>query len=1019
MQLLYRRQVEVSGRHMAQLSQLLLAYSPVFVAASQHAAVWDLFTLLCYATRRRLRRKHNRDCLEAFLWGLYDPLSRDEEFSKNADGVHLLNTADGFVFGRPSPRATQGGSHLQLPSCNDVRVATLHHLLYRCLQTETSLQIDAQAAAHIELLLSWALLLAGDDMRPFMRDAVVHRLCKPITPSNTGASAGRRISTLESVRQWRRLALRHNEAPLRHVEENDKGGRGKHGKALLPAAAVFNTVEREARQTGGWAVPAMERCLLSTLMHSTHLPTGTQRNTSSAATTRYRKPTRSTKAEKTESELRLAGAAAATPRAYARLRWGSLDSGLPPYSSTTTPTAARLLQRRQASSEEEIAELMHTALELPKHAWCLAEAVAVRLVRCLRLRAAYPVAAPRATSVTRRQLLAAFRRLARHSRVGVLTHALVLESDDTATLSAAPTKDGCGEDPFSFAEFAAAATLTLVRHIHSDEDAAQIIGVWWYERSTAATHISPDVLRRLRAWVEALPPPLLSEQLARTFEQLSQLETSVPSSASFAGSYLLTSSEDKVNDSEAKEVWKAIIAAAQPHNTAQPVQVQDGGASSVGASIDTPTAPSFSFSTTPHQSSVKDAVTVRSGNVVSLRRLQWIALLNDSPRREWRWLGISAEPHSWTEQCRLVEASEKAELTAVEQHNATDLGDRCLHGQCETATASWRALRRWGWLDELMTTYSGQDGRAGLAEECGRGRLEDEELGRTAAAAETAAHDGLSPSACLGASQIITHFVRIACHTFQTLSATGATHARHSPAPAAADTTRTPVTSQTYAAPFETWEEALRTLASYCELLATNAEEVKEHDSARAVHHKKLLCAASAFIECSIAFWRALHAPLFTSADVNDAADVSSVLCAQYKTILDLHSAVALAQQKLALHHPGEEEREAAASALPSLPAELHADVFRLLTHARVPRWRQCEALLLLADDVATLSSAGAKTAGGGTPMTAARATPTWQGSFEIPLFVYAEVLTAYAAHQQPVPQQLRERCMRRLRGAL
>ncbi|KPI88933.1 hypothetical protein ABL78_1978 [Leptomonas seymouri] len=1029
MQLVCRRHAELSGWHMAHISQLLISYSPLLDSPSEHAVVWDSFLLLSYATRRRLRRQHNCNCLEAFLWGLYSPLRGEGGRGEYGGSVYLPINAGGAV-DRSLPSTTQGGCLLSAPYRNAARRATLHHLLHRCLQMEAPAQMHPQASAHVDLLLSWSLLLAGDEVQRSMRDAVVHRLCKSVTRSNkvTGSRKPRRVP--KSVEQWRRLALQHSKDQVEQVNENERSYHGKCGKALMRGAAVFAAVEQEARQTGGWSVPVLERDLLLGMLHPEQHQMGTKAIWPSVGIIGCRSPTRSTRPEKTKGQLNLVAAVTATLRAYARLRWGPLGPSSPsrrsavssvvgPRSRSAVAAAppARRLQHWQSSCEEEIVELMHAALELPQYALCLAEAIAVRLVHCLRLRSVYAGAAPTATPLSRDKLLTTIRRLARHSRIDVLTHALVLQSDGASTVSEEHAGRDAREDPCSFSSFAAEATPALVRALRSAEDAVQVMDLWWRERRAAATSLSVDILRRLRAWVEALPPPLRSEGLGDILEQISQLQTSVPATTSPMGTQLSTSSKDNVKANEAQEIWKAIVAAAKLRGPASISTLRDGATDNMCDTANAPASPSLSTSLSLHHPSAWAVMTPHTR--VSMRRLQWIALLNDSPRREWRWsgmhhasAGVTGDPNLRTELCRMVEASEMEDWTAAEQNDLTGLDPQSSRCQRETAAASWSALYSGHWLDKMIGRCIRRRGRAQRTGESKVGCPRDGDDENTTAFPDEPLQKPVSPLCHLPSSPIVLHFVRLSFQATPTHSAKGSKQGSSSLARTAVSVTEAPTNSQIHALPLDQWEEALRCLATYCMHLVTRIE-MTERSSARATSCRKLSCAASAFIQCLGAFWQALGDARFESAVLHSTIDVSSMLCEQYKAVLDLHLAIALAQHTPSLRHS--RIKEAMASALPPLPDALQVDIFQRLTQRSVPQWQECEELLLFADDVATLCNAGTKANSREKLANTAHTTRKPQLLFKVPLAVYAEVLAAYAVHQRQLPQQLLERCVRSL----
>lgn len=1061
LQLMCARHVELEGRSMALLSRLLLSCAACFTGASQpDTAVWEPFLFLCYATRRRLRRKHNRDCLEALLWGLYPPPShRDDGVSrqKRGDAVSLSCSPNGTKKALVRPQlwgyATEMERAARLPAAQEVRRATLHHLLFRCLETETVVKAGVQAAAHADLLLSWSLLLARDEMAPCVRDAVVHRLCKrvssppPRVPSAAELNSAAAATVFPaSVWQWKRLALKRAAMAPSSGEDH-----GRHGKALLPGAAVYATVEREARQTGGWSVPAMDRHLLSVLPSTS----GPHRSavvalTSSVGTTHYTRAAQSPAGRAAERELRLEKATTATLRAYVRLRWGPLDSD-EVFDCTRTAANGKVkgcvmspenLKTAVRFCEAEVVELVHTALELPKYAWSLSEAVAVRLLRCLHCRDAYFTAAAAAaaarstslreghsqpTSLTQRQLLAAFRRLTRHSRVDVLTHELLLQGEGSGVAAAATTEQrethsmlaAANEDPFSLAAFTAAAIPILVSRLYNADEAAQLVDLWLHERRVAALPLSLNALSRLQLWVEALPPSLRSAKLSGLIEQLALVETNRDPLLFGA-----KRGEDEVASTEV--VWAAVRAAAAPVTVARKMHDSTPALSEADVQGTPLLLPAEQPCFFPQSDSLTPQVRV------TLQRLQWTALLNESARREWLWstpynvsasVTLRCDEPVWPDRCRAVEASENDVTTAAEQLALRELCRRCFPRPVERPAASRNLMHDERKLDAWLTTpvSQGADGPH-------TGPLEDlndvcDVTGSTALLWDHAAPSSLK---YVRAAHLARFFL-------QTTDAATEGAAVAASAPLSRVSESAPAGPQEAAREPESgevlvlqYEEALTLLASHCTHIMTRMKSPPPLTCASgATGRANLRTAAAGFIRCFVAFWHAANGTPFGGArqepPPNDGVEFTTALCTHYATALALYRAVLLDQQsrlsRCHHQHPhNNKSSEIARAGLPLLPDDLHLGVFQRLTRAHTPLWQRCEDLVVLADDVAVLASAVA--AAPLSPFEAPQmgtATSGEPSTFELPLRVYAEVLAAHAAHQRPVPPMLYKRCLEKL----
>jgi hypothetical protein len=1067
LQLMCLRHAEVAGRHMAQLSRLLLSSSHLLRDAAQHTAVWDSFALLCYASRRRLRRRPNRNCLEALLWGLFYPRNQHEGRQGGRDAA-LAAVAS--VESCP-PQRQPSSSSLRATQTNRMsflarnragtRRAALHHLLYRCLERETVAESDlGAAAAHTDLLLSWALCIAGSNLEPTMRDAIVHRLCKSFTPAHRAAETTV-VATLPSppsVQQWQQLALRCTEA---QIKSGDDGRHGKHGKVLLPGNEVFAAVEREARRTGGWAVLAADKDLLA-LLCSTQLPAMVRWNVTTAETTqRERAATTAAPTAASEREWRLAEAASATLRAYARLRWDPTDDDDTlrcksvkaaegaTASIETPPPPLRVLRLRQRSIELEVEELMHTAWELPRPAWCLSEAIAVRLVRCLRRHRACAAAVataaslssstsssaphaslPATTSLTRRQLLAAFRRVARHSRTDVLMYAVVLQGAAAAT-AAVPSRGytmplvvDTDDDPLSLAAFTAEATRLLVGRLFSAADAAQLVEQWWRERAAAATSLHVDVLDRLHNWVSALPPSLRSQKLAALLLRVAQLETSLPCTPSLMKRHsAVWSTEDAATVvpvvAAAKRTWEAIVAAAQPHPSVAPLPVSTSTASTAIAADALMCMSSNSPAKPPSYSAGMNTTAPQTR--ILLRRLQWVALLNDSPRREWRWSGVwtnaASRHHGWATTCAAVEAAEaENEMTAAERRAVEEVcGCRCASDKDVDAMQAtpWIVVYERRWLETLLATA------------CASPLTTDPQSSAPANAVDSAAalHSVEEPLPMVGVPPSLLPVYELLfkvskpSHSLTGVLVAGGAHPVDAlPGSVTAGCCDVPPAAETHLFVCAHYDEALRLLALYGAHLVKHLDAA-DSETRRTAEARKLWWVASAAVLGLIDFWKAYKRASGAPAPRDAFMPGPEALCEHYQAVVQLLHAMAQKVPTCSLFRSNAATATTAAfSPLPSLPEDLHLDVFSTFTLANTPDWQRCEALLLLVDDVAACGATAACNPGStATPVSNTNATLMNAAYFQVPLRVYAEVVAVYAAHQRPMSQRLRERCTRQL----
>lgn len=883
LRLLCRRHVELTGRHVAHLSRLLLAHPPLFRGAflsttEQHqqcVAVWDAFTLVCYATRRHLRRKHNRDCLEAFLWGVYAPLQSAHQPQQQQQ----QHRASGGRVDAPSVDAELWAAARK----SGVRRAVLHHLLHRCLETETAAEIGVQAAAHVDLLLAWALLLAWEEVEAVVRDAVIHRLCKQTRLEGHSRRPAHGASGA-SVEQWKRLALR-----LAAAHTKADGDRGTAGRAAQPGARVFAAMDRESRYTSGWSIVPLDRQLLRCVLsrpspssdHQAPADASMPTTLGVAETSRHFGAVRPAQLAADDDALRLREAARTTLHAYAQMRWGRLESAAPMRASAGL-----------ASCEEEMGELIHTALELPKHAWCLCEAVAVRLVRCVRHYAALlerTAVAQGKCVMPPPQLLAAFRRMARHSRTDVVTTAVVMEETEGCRTRAGgeaacdTTAESRNKDaPFS-AAFTTAAIADASRQLTCAAEAEWVAEVWAHDRSMAVGPIPHVVLARLHAWVKALSPSLRSEEFAIAVAAMAQIDTAA---SQLSGAV-----------APVDEAWQNIVRDAQPTAVAPQSTVPE-----MHPTLATPPVSRVQHST-----------------------LLWTHLVNANPRREWQLSAMSRPLASTaaapTAKCPLIEWSPVvgAVVESTEKDGAAQVEEACLHrlfnAHIGSSARSWAVRRDWHWLDHVSAAVAHSQEHP----------------------APSSGEWDTTPSSSLSQQ---TRILRAYASPSRTVDGgavecawvppklTLATSAEAAAAAADPDTLLL----------FLDWDAALHTLSSY---------------AARTTDTEQLSFLVGAFTRCFVGLWATFRCvdSLPTSLEPpHDAIQIAAALMPHYATALRLCSELREARGGAAASGIGGEAKAAV------LPDALHLNLFRSLLHAAEPQWQQCEALICLAGSATSAS---------------------------------------------------------------
>ncbi|CBZ08723.1 hypothetical protein, unknown function [Leishmania infantum JPCM5] len=1034
------RPVELSGKHMAHLSKLLLSCPHLLTAAppsqnnlSQALAaevqeeVWSAFTCLCYATRRSLRRRQNVECLEALLCGVYmrvhrDPATvqssgRDSRTSRLASAM-LRSGVDAGDGGWQSQYA---GHPLPPHLLAKVRQAALCHLVHRCLLRGALAKVGAAEEAneeHARLLLSWALLLAREDMDPVVHAAVVYRLRRSPGLAEGGSPAGASPACVES---WRRLALRV-EAVLR-----PSGLGEQRTTALATGAEVFQRVDRTCKATRGWAVSSMDRRLLAALRAQRFAQKHVPLRLGSATEPVVSRRVGAARARTRDAAVqRVSDGAAAALHAYARLRWGPLNISEAEQLVTDGATLALSAAptdgaRREAHAPvtermiaEECEDVIETAADLPLHALCLAEVLCVRLLRCMHRwkgTSLGGVIAPPASSGTpqaspavlpasqQRRVLAALWKLSAYTRAEVVTAALLELQGEARTTAATGRSGNVHSDPSRTAPPSARIGPSMLpracwpligavcRHA---QDAVHVTRELMGHREMMAAPLSLASLQRLREWLVALPGSLHSAHMVKALREWAEMEKSKLSGASSRAQACLTAWDDVVRTALEQHAAQALLAAL------------DGQSAAAVAA----TGPCC----TPCGEELRSTYAVMTGPAsAQLRRIQWIAEANSSAVREWRWsMGVASPLIGWTTVGRsasllhhtsalpaavlVVEATE-ADLTDTEHDAAVRLlCQRCFSGLSGSDTFSWsdrlacRALER-AQAMSIPTTQLGVRIDEGLA------------------ADHSSAADGDADASSRQSKQCKGSIVSAAALHY--LLARG-------------NTTTSSATAM--ATMFSTAElgDALQTLSVYVEFLEkTRRSGVYNDPCGERAIDRRLRCAAAAYVNCLSDTWHVTMraAPSSTSAAPLHVADKEVLLTcfpAFYHCALRLYDR--LLWDEAELDKSGDE----VLMNLPCLSGALHEAAFRALV--RTPGTSRCtiETTLLLADRVARRWAArGMVSSSSSVPNSAVASTPSLkdhQPAFCVPLSVYQLVLATYAADRTPLPQRVRACCEAALR---
>ncbi|KAK7195749.1 hypothetical protein NESM_000505500 [Novymonas esmeraldas] len=659
--LLVRRSTEMSGKRMAHLSAILLRCPFLLAPLHRHGSgrtsatrcaalaavqdrVWQGFSLLCYATRRILRRQQNADCLEALLWGVYYRVQQEDD-----DLVCRTTSMERDTAAHHGRNAVH--AHCVLPPRLEARVrrAALCHLVHRCLLTDATphrgARESAMRATTSLLLLSWSVLLAWADMDPVVRAAVSLRLSRA-APAAAAPPA--------SVEQWRRLALRvvaalPDGAP---VAATDTGGRGgSRRREPVSAASVFEAVEQRAANTDGWAVSAVDRRLvLGLLAASTTLQSPVPVDPLPAVSWRKAR-------EPAASALQVLSGAASALRAYARLRWS------PPDGTGGTGGAGRgwRVSASPASvcaAVEECAEVAQAAVELPLHGVCLAEALCERLLRLLHH--IDGSALDGAGASLQRRLLVALLRLSVHARADVTASAVLQLQPHSERNGNADGREG--NSHASWASARGWLPLLLAGCVDS-EAAVQTVREWMRQREMMAHRLSVASVARVREWVLALPCSAHSPELARVLGDWAEREkdkTSGGSDRQLVGATRLAAA---VNNSavDFEAAWAAVVRAARGQQAALALL-----AAWEGSPAGTPCRQWSGAELHRTHSALSGPAAAR------VPVLRWVAYVNSSAVREWQLClgGVIhpatslSQPETLPDALRLVVATE-AEVPAT------------------------------------------------------------------------------------------------------------------------------------------------------------------------------------------------------------------------------------------------------------------------------------------------------------------------------------------------------------------
>ncbi|CAJ04235.1 hypothetical protein LMJF_24_0430 [Leishmania major strain Friedlin] len=1033
---LARRPVELSGKHMAHLSKLLLSCPQLLTAAppSQNylaqalvaevqEEVWSSFTCLCYATRRSLRRRQNVDCLEALLCGVYmrahhEPATlqssgRDSRTSRLVSAMlrSCVDARDGGwqrrYAGHPLP------PHLLAR----VRQAALCHLVHRCLLSGAVAKVGAAEKANEEnarLLLSWALLLAREDMDPVVHAAVVYRLSRGPGLAEGGSPAGASPACVES---WRRLALL--------VEAVRRPSRLGEQRATAPAngAEAFQGVDQACKDTRGWAVLSVDRRQLGALCAQTHAPLSLWSATGPVVS----RGVEAARARTRDAAVqRVSDGAAAALRAYVRLRWEPLSISeaeqlLPDDAALAVSVALTEGARREAPTSitermiaEECEDVIESAADMPPHAVCLAEVLCVRLLRSMQRwkgTSLGGVIAPPASSGTaqaspavlpasqQRRVLAALWKLSAYARAEVVTAALLELQGEAGTTAAAGKSGNVHSDPSCTAPSSALmgpsmpprACWPLIGAVcRHAEDVVHVTRELMSHREMMAAPLSLASLQRLREWLVGLPGSLHSAHLVKVLREWAEIEKSKLSGASSRAQECLTAWDDVVRTALEQHAAHALLAAL------------DGQCAAAAVT----TGPCCS----PCGEELRSTYAVMTGPAsAQLRRIQWIAEANSSAVREWRWsMGVASPLIGRTTVGRSASLLHPASAlpAAVLAVEATELDltdtehDAAVRLLCQRCFSDLSGSNTFSWSDRLACRAL-ERAQATSTPTTQLGVRIDEDL----AADHSSAADGDADAPSCPSKQCKGTIVSAAAlHYLLT---------RGNPTTSSATAT---------APMFSTAElgDALHTLSVYVEFLVkTRRSGVYDDPCSERAINRRLRCAAAAYVNCLSDAWRVTLrtiAPPTSAVPLHVADEEVLLMCfpAFYHCALRLYDR--LLSDKAVLDKGSDE----VLMSLPCLSGALHEAAFRALVRTSGTRRRNIETTLLLADRVARQWAAlGMVSSSSSVAHAAVASAPSLtddQPAFCVPLSVYQLVLATYAADRTPLPQRVRACCEAALR---
>ncbi|KAI5688096.1 hypothetical protein MNV84_04131 [Leishmania braziliensis] len=1040
---LARRTVELSGKHMAHLSHLLLSCPSLLtvapsaqnshaqtLTAAQQEDVWNTFAFLCYATRRNLRRRQNVDSLEALLCGVYMRIYNDSSTALNGDrGNRASRLASSMR--RCYADAVDGGQqrqyvcHLFPPGLMaKVRQAALCHLVHRCLFSGAPAHVGAAEAIteeRVTQLLAWALLLAPKDMGPAVHAAVVHRLRRNSGLAGGGLTAGASPVYVES---WRRLALRVEAmVPLYRIG-------GKRATASPNGTEVFQRLHWAFKDTDGWAVPSADRLLLATVQERSLA----QKYSSVPPwrATEYVAPRGVETARLCSGDAaaqRVANGAAATLRAYAFLRWEPLNVSeaeqLLPDDAPLALSALHMERARRETRasivERSIAKVcedtIETAAHLPLHALCLAEVLCVRLLRSLhrwRGTSTDDIIVPPASSGAaetspaiigasqQRRILAALRQLLTHLRAeGAMVALLGLQGEARNTAATGRcSSEHVQRDPSRTAPPSAPIWPSMPQRTwwllssamcQHAEDAVRAAREWMVYREMMATPLSLASIQRVCEWLVALPGPMHSSRLVTVLREWAEMEKNKLNDASSLGQECLMTWDDVVRTAQEQHAAQALLA------------VLDGQCTIADATA----APYCS----PCGEELRRTYAIMMGPTsAQLRRLQWIAEANSSAVREWRWnVGVASPQMGRATVSRpagLLDPT-SAVPAAVLLVEATEVNFT------DTEHEAAVRLLRWRCLSHLSSpnTFSWSDRLACRA-------LQSAQAASSPTTQLVANSDEVvipdRSSAADGDANALPHQWK---HDSDTIVSAAALHYLLS------RWNRMESSAATITAMFSTAElnDALQALAVYVEFLEKPQNDgVDEGQCGERARIRRLRCAAAAYVDCLSDAWRATMqtAASTTSTPSLGRFDVKVFLMCLptlYQCALEMHDR--LLRNKAELGNGDDEVLRS----LPCLSGPLHEAAFRALVNSPETQRDTIETTLLLADHITRRWPVRTKIS----PFSSRRAhsskalpLPLSDGAptFSVPLSVYRLVLATYAATRTPLPQRIRVCCEAALR---